>query len=201
MQSKHLRYDKTGEEHYNTISAFIKSMRASDVDAALYYCARMIDSGEDPKFIARRMVIFASEDIGIADSNALTVANDVFRAVETIGLPECQFNLAHGVVYLASARKNRAPATPISDALDDVKDLGNLSIPLHIRNAPTQLMRELGYGEGYQAYTDESLLPEAIKGKRYFYPIPRPLPRNIREAQRKRRFTTKRDKATSPRIH
>ena len=168
LQSKHLRYDKTGEEHYNTISAFIKSMRASDVDAALYYCARMIDSGEDPKFIARRMVIFASEDIGIADSNALTVANDVFRAVETIGLPECQFNLAHGVVYLARARKNRAAGKAYFDALADVSDLGNLAIPLHIRNAPTQLMRELGYGDGYQAYTDESLLPEAIKGKRYY---------------------------------
>ncbi len=168
LQSKHLRYDKTGEEHYNTISAFIKSMRASDVDAALYYCARMIDSGEDPKFIARRMVIFASEDIGIADSNALTVANDVFRAVETIGLPECQFNLAHGVVYLASAGKDRAAGKAYFDALADVADLGNLPIPLHIRNAPTQLMRELGYGEGYQAYTDESLLPEEISGKRYY---------------------------------
>ena len=170
LQSKHLRYDKTGEEHYNTISAFIKSMRASDVDAALYYCARMIDSGEDPKFIARRMVIFASEDIGIADSTALTVANDVFRAVETIGLPECQFNLAHGVAYLASAPKNRAAGKAYFDALADVRDLGNLPIPLQVRNAPTQLMRELGYGEGYQAYTDESLLPEEIKGKRYFPP-------------------------------
>ena len=168
LQSKHLRYDKTGEEHYNTISAFIKSMRASDVDAALYYCARMIDSGEDPKFIARRMVIFASEDIGIADSNALTVANDVFRAVETIGLPECQFNLAQGVVYLAKARKNRSAGSAYFSALDDVKALGNLPIPLQIRNAPTQLMRELGYGDGYQAYTDESLLPKQIKGKRYF---------------------------------
>jgi len=168
LQSKHLRYDKTGEEHYNTISAFIKSMRASDVDAALYYCARMIDSGEDPKFIARRMVIFASEDIGMADSDALTVANDVFRAVETIGLPECQFNLAHGVAYLATAPKNRAAGDAYFRALDDVKELGNLSIPLHIRNAPTQLMRELGYGEGYRAYTDESLLPEAIKDKRYY---------------------------------
>ncbi len=177
LQSKHLRYDKTGEEHYNTISAFIKSMRASDVDAALYYCARMIDSGEDPKFIARRMVIFASEDIGIADSNALTVANDVFRAVETIGLPECQFNLAHGVVYLASARKNRAAGKAYFDALADVSDLGNLAIPLHIRNAPTQLMRELGYGDGYEAYTDESLLPEAIKGKRYFPPPQTPPPK------------------------
>jgi len=168
LQSKHLRYDKTGEEHYNTISAFIKSMRASDVDAALYYCARMIDSGEDPKFIARRMVIFASEDIGMADSDALTVANDVFRAVETIGLPECQFNLAHGVAYLATAPKNRAAGDAYFRALDDVKEQGNLTIPLHIRNAPTQLMRELGYGEGYRAYTDESLLPEAIKGKRYY---------------------------------
>ncbi len=168
LQSKHLRYDKTGEEHYNTISAFIKSMRAGDVDAALYYMARMIDSGEDPKFIARRMVIFASEDIGMADSSALTVANDVFRAVETIGLPECQFNLAHGVTYLACAPKNRAAGKAYFTALDDVKELGNLPIPLHIRNAPTQLMRELGYGEGYQAYTDESMLPEAIKGKRYY---------------------------------
>ncbi len=168
LQSRHLRYDKSGEEHYNTISAFIKSMRASDVDAALYYCARMIDSGEDPKFIARRMVIFASEDIGIADPRALSVANDVFRAVETIGLPECQFNLAQGVAYLALARKNRDAGDAYFRALDDARELGNLPIPLHIRNAPTQLMRELGYGDGYQAYTDESLLPEAIKGKRYF---------------------------------
>ena len=168
LQSKHLRYDKTGEEHYNTISAFIKSMRASDVDAALYYCARMIDSGEDPKFIARRMVIFASEDIGMADSKALTVANDVFRAVETIGLPECQFNLAQGVAYLATAPKNRAAGDAYFRALDDVKEQGNLAIPLHIRNAPTQLMREIGYGDGYQAYTGASMLPEAIKGKRYY---------------------------------
>ena len=168
LQSKHLRYDKTGEEHYNTISAFIKSMRASDADAALYYLARMVESGEDPKFVARRMVIFASEDIGMADSNALAVANDVFRAVETIGLPECQFNLAHGVVYLACAPKNHAAGSAYFDALDDVKELGNLSIPLNLRNAPTQLMRELGYGDGYQAYTDDSLLPEPIKDKRYY---------------------------------
>ena len=148
LQSKHLRYDKTGEEHYNTISAFIKSMRASDADAALYYMARMVDSGEDPKFIARRMVIFASEDIGMADSSALAVANDVFRAVESIGLPECQFNLAHGVVYLACAPKNRAAGNAYFTALDDVRELGNLPIPLHIRNAPTQLMKELGLRQG-----------------------------------------------------
>ncbi len=170
LQSKHLRYDKTGEEHYNSISAFIKSMRASDVDAALYYMARMVDSGEDPKFIARRMVIFASEDIGIADSAALTLANEVFRAVQTIGLPECQFNLAQGVVYLASAPKSRAAGNAYFSALEDVQERGNLPIPLHIRNAPTQLMKELGYGRGYQAYTDASMLPEELRGKRYFRP-------------------------------
>ena len=168
LQSRQLRYDKSGEEHYNTISAFIKSMRASDIDAALYYCARMIESGEDPKFIARRMVIFASEDIGMADSGALAIANDVFRAVETIGWPECQFNLAHGVVYLAGAPKDREAGRAYFAALDDARDRGNLAIPLQLRNAPTQLMRELGYGAGYQAYTDESLLPEPLKGKRYY---------------------------------
>ena len=168
LQSRHLRYDKSGEEHYNTISAFIKSMRASDIDAALYYLARMVDSGEDPKFIARRMVIFASEDIGMADSASLTVANDVFRAVETIGLPECQFHLAHGVVYLAGAPKNRDAGSAYFAALDDARERGNLPIPLHLRNAPTQLMRELGYGKGYQAYTERSLLPEELEGKRYY---------------------------------
>ena len=108
------------------------------------------------------------KNIGIADSNALKVANDVFRAVETIGYPECQFNLAHGVVYLATAPKDRAAGKAYFDALEDVKERGNLQIPLHIRNAPTQLMRELGYGDGYRAYTDESMLPAEIKGKRYY---------------------------------
>ena len=168
LQSKRLRYDKSGEEHYNTISAFIKSMRASDVDAALYYLARMVDAGEDPKFIARRMVIFASEDIGIADADALAVANHVFRAVETVGLPECQYHLAHGVVYLARADKNRAAGDAYFAALEDVKQHGSLPIPLHLRNAPTRLMRELGYGEGYKAYTKESLLPDSLKNRRYY---------------------------------
>lgn len=168
LQSKHLRYDKSGEEHYNTISAFIKSMRASDVDAALYYLARMVEAGEDPKFIARRMVIFASEDIGIADAEALAVANRVFRAVETVGLPECQYHLAHGAVYLAGADKNRAAGDAYFAALEDVRQHGSLSIPLHLRNAPTSLMRELGYGKGYEAYTQESLLPDSLKDKRYY---------------------------------
>jgi len=167
LQSKFLRYDKQGEEHYNTISAFIKSMRASQPDAALYYMARMIDSGEDPKFIARRMVIFASEDIGIAQPTALVVANDVFRAVETIGLPECAINLAHGVVYLCQSKKDRSAYNAYMNAMGDVKKYGNLPIPLLLRNAPTKLMKKLNYGKGYEKYTKENLLPDELKGKKY----------------------------------
>lgn len=164
LQSKHIRYDKTGEEHYNTISAFIKSMRAGDVDASLYYLARMVDAGEDPKFIARRMVIFASEDIGMALPTALVVANEVFRAVETIGLPEAQINLAHGVAYLASAPKSRASCDAYFAALEDVQKHGNLEVPMHLRNAPTSLMKEMGYGKR----TQESNLPEKLAKKRYY---------------------------------
>ncbi|QQS42676.1 MAG: replication-associated recombination protein A [Acidobacteriota bacterium] len=167
LQSKYLRYDKKGEEHYNTISAFIKSMRASQPDAAIYYLARMLDSGEDPKFIARRMVIFASEDIGLAVPTALVVANEVFRAVETIGLPECAINLAHGVAYLCNCKKDRSAYDALKEAMADVKKHGNLPIPLEIRNAPTRLMKDLKYGEGYDAYTSESLLPEKLKKKKY----------------------------------
>lgn len=171
LQNKFLRFDKKGEEHYNTVSAFIKSMRASQPDAALYYLARMIDAGEDPKFIARRMVIFASEDVGMAQPTALVVANEVFRAVETIGLPEAQINLAHGVTYLSLAKKNRASYAAYFAALADVKRYGNLPIPLAIRNAPTQLMKESGYGKDYEAYTDKSYLPEQLKNKKYYHDI------------------------------
>jgi len=170
LQSKHLRYDKKGEEHYNTISAFIKSMRASQPDAALYYMARMIDAGEDPKFIARRMVIFASEDIGVAQPTALVVANAVFRAVETIGLPECGINLAHGVVYLATAQKDRSAYEAYMAATEDIKKHGNLPVPLKIRNAPTKLMKELEYGKGYEKYTSDDFLPEKLKGMKYYHP-------------------------------
>jgi putative ATPase len=170
IQSKFLRYDKKGEEHYNTISAFIKSMRASQPDAALYYLARMIDSGEDPKFIARRMVIFASEDIGMAQPTALVVANEVFKAVETIGLPECGINLAHGVVYLASCKKDKSAYEGYMAAMHDAKEFGNLPIPMKIRNAPTKLMKNLGYGKGYERYTKDDLLPEELKGKKYYQP-------------------------------
>jgi putative ATPase len=168
LQSKFLRYDKGAEEHYDTISAFIKSMRASNVDAALYYLARMVNGGEDPKFIARRMVIFASEDVGNAQPTALVVANEVFRAVETIGLPECQFNLAQGVAYLALAPKDRTAGDAYFAALDDVKEKGNLAIPLNLRNAPTKLMKELGYGKDYEMYSTDDLLPEALKGRKYY---------------------------------
>jgi putative ATPase len=171
LQKKALQYDQSGEEHYNTISAFIKSMRASNVDAALYYLARMVETGEDPLFIARRMVIFASEDIGMAVPTALVVANEVFKACEVIGYPECQINLAHGVTYLASAKKNRSSYDAYFSALEDVKKYGNLPIPLSIRNAPTKLMKELGYGKGYKAYTSESLLPDKLKGKKYYKKI------------------------------
>jgi putative ATPase len=165
---KRLRFDKTGDEHYNTISAFIKSMRAGDVDAAVYYLARMLESGEDPKFIARRMVVFASEDVGMANPTALVVANEVFRAVETIGLPECGINLAHGVVYLALAPKTKSAYEAYMAATADVQRYGNLPIPLVIRNAPTKLMKEMDYGKGYQRYIKDDLLPEKLKGTKYF---------------------------------
>lgn len=167
-ESSYLRYDKKGDEHYDTISAFIKSMRASQPDAAMYYLARMTEAGEDPLFIARRMVIFASEDIGLAQPTALVVANAVFRACETTGYPECAINLAHGVAYLANAQKDRSAYDALRAAQADVQATGNLPVPKHIRNAPTKLMKEQGYGKGYKKYDTESYLPEKLKGKKYF---------------------------------
>lgn len=168
LQSKFLRYDKQGEEHYNVISAFIKSMRASQPDAAMYYLARMISGGEDPKFIARRMVIFASEDIGLAQPTALVVANAVFRAVETVGLPEAGINLAHGVAYLANCKKDRSAYDAYKTALQDAEKLGNLPVPNILRNAHTKLMKDLKYGEDYELYSKEDFLPKKLKGKKYF---------------------------------
>ncbi|KKS63204.1 MAG: AAA ATPase, central domain protein [Candidatus Collierbacteria bacterium GW2011_GWD2_42_50] len=156
LQSRFLRFDKQGEEHYNTISAFIKSMRASNPDAALYYLARLVDSGEDPLFIARRMVIFASEDVAA-----------VFQACQQIGYPECQENLAAGTVYLAKSPKDRRAYDAYMAALSDVKQFGNLPIPLNLRNAPTRLMKKLGYGKDYEMYSKESLLPDQLKNKKY----------------------------------
>ncbi|CAN5297849.1 replication-associated recombination protein A [soil metagenome] len=168
LQRKQLTFDKNGEEFYNVISAFIKSMRASNVDAALYYLARMIAAGQDALYIARRMVIFASEDIGMAQPTALVVANEVFRACEVIGYPECQINLAHGVTYLASAKKDRSSYDAYKLALKDVENFGNLPVPMNIRNAPTKLMKNLGYGKNYEMYSKESLLPEKLKDKKYY---------------------------------
>lgn len=170
ISSTNLRYDKAGEEHYNTISAFIKSMRASNPDAALYYMARMIESGEDPLFIARRMVVFASEDVGLADPKAIMIATSTFQACQQIGPPECQINLAHCASYMAKAPKNRSSYDAYFKALEDAKKYGNLPVPLHLRNPVTKLMKKVGYGKGYEAYPDKSksLLPDKLKGKKYF---------------------------------
>lgn len=167
LQSKHLRYDKKGEEHYNTISAFIKSMRASQPDAALYYLARMVEAGEDAKFIARRMVIFASEDIGLAQPTALVVANAVFEACSAIGYPECSINLAHGVVYLAQCKKDRSAYDAYLKAVEDVKKFGNLPIPLKLRNASSKLMKDLNYGKDYKMYSTDNYLPTELKNIKY----------------------------------
>ncbi len=168
MQSDLIRYDKKGEEYYNTISAFIKSMRASQPDAALHYLARMIKAGEDPKFIARRMIIFASEDVGMAQPTALVVANEVFRSVEITGLPECAINLAHGAVYLSECKKNRSSYEGYLKALSDLEKHQNLPIPMELRNPTTKLNKEIGYGKNYDKYTEKDLLPEKLKGVKYY---------------------------------
>lgn len=176
LQSGRLRYDKKGEEHYDTISAFIKSMRASQPDSAMYYLARMLEGGEDPVFIARRMVIFASEDIGLAQPTALVVANAVFDATRSVGMPEAAINLAHGVAYLSGAKKDRSAYDALREAQEDVKKFGNLPIPLKVRNPVTKLMKDLEYGKGYEKYPStslragdaESYIPDILKNKKYF---------------------------------
>ena len=176
MQRKTLLYDKGGDEHYNVISAFIKSMRDSDTDAALYWLARMLEAGEDPLFIVRRMVIFASEDIGNADPVALQVAVSVKDAFHFVGMPEGWIPLSQGVTYLATAPKSNASYKAYLDALNDVKEKGALGVPLHIRNAPTNLMKDLGYGKGYKyphdhgGYAGQSGLPNELQGKEYYKP-------------------------------
>ena len=166
LQHRQYTFDKKGEDFYNVISAFIKSMRASDVNAALYYLARMVEGGQDPLYIARRMVVFASEDV--ASPTALVVANAVFQACQQIGYPECQENLAAGTVYLAQAKKDRSAYEAYMRALQDVRTLGNLPVPLKVRNPVTKLMKEIGYGKDYEKYTEETLLPEKLKGKKYY---------------------------------
>ncbi|MBT9165325.1 MAG: Replication-associated recombination protein A [candidate division WS2 bacterium] len=179
LQKKILRYDKKGEEHYNIISAFIKSMRDSHQDAALYWLARMLDAGENPRFIARRMLIFASEDIGNADPMALLIAQAVAYAVEQVGMPEAQLNLAQGTIYLAQAPKDNSVLSGLGKAMSDVKEYGNLPVPMHLRNAVTKLLREIGYGKGYiYPHTDDNRsgpqddLPVELKNRKYLEEVP-----------------------------
>jgi putative ATPase len=171
-QSKVPGYDKKGENHYNVISAFIKSMRGSDATAALYYLARMLQAGEDPKFVARRMVIFASEDIGLAAPAALNLAVSTFMAVERIGMPEAQYNLFHCAAVLAKAQKSRQVADAMTAALKAAKDFPDLPVPLSLRNAPTKLMKDLGYNEGYKWQADfknpGGFLPDELTGSNFF---------------------------------
>jgi len=187
MQRKALLYDKGGDEHYNVISAFIKSMRGSDPDAAVYWLARMLEAGEDPLFIARRMVIFASEDIGNADPSAVQVAVAVKDAFHFVGMPEGWIPLSQGVTYLASAPKSNASYKAYLSALEDVKEKGALGVPLHIRNAPTPLMKDLGYGKGYKyphnhgGHIEQSYLPEELQGKEYYKPTENGFDKEIKE--------------------
>ncbi len=187
-QRRALRYDRQGEEHYNVVSAFIKSMRGSDPDAALYYLVRMLEAGEDPLFIARRMVIFAAEDIGNADPRALQVAIAVKDAVHFVGMPEGRIPLAQGVTYLATAVKSNASYVALNRATEDVRATGTLPVPLHLRNAPTGLMRSLGYGEAYRYPHDapghfvaEDYLPDELRGHRYYEPGDQGAEREIAE--------------------
>ncbi len=165
-------YDKKGDNHYNVISAFIKSMRGSDANATYYYLARMLQAGEDPKFIARRMVIFASEDVGVAASSALNLALSTFEAVERIGMPECQYNLFHCALVLAKCKKSRLVTDAMHEAQSLARQKDNLAVPLHVRNAPTDLMKDLGYGKGYQWQAnfkhDKGFLPSDIADTDFF---------------------------------
>lgn len=187
-QHKALLYDKSGEEHYNVISAFIKSMRGSDPDAAVYWLMRMIEAGEDPLFIARRMVIFAAEDIGNADPHALPLAVATKEAVHFVGLPEARIPLAQAATYLATAPKSNASYKAMLAALADVKKHGPLPAPLHLRNAPTSLMKGLGYGKGYQyahdyegAIVEQQHLPDSLRERRYYLPSQRGQEKVIKE--------------------
>ncbi|MCR4418529.1 MAG: replication-associated recombination protein A [Ignavibacteria bacterium] len=177
LQQKKIDYDKLGEEHYNLISAFIKSIRGSDPDAAVYYLARLLEGGEDPLFIARRMIILAAEDIGNASPNALVLATTTFQACHFVGMPEARIILSQCATYLASQPKSNASYIAIEKAIDDVRNLPNYPVPLHLRNAPTRLMKELGYGENYkyahnydEHFIQENYLPDELKGKQYYFP-------------------------------
>ena len=188
VQQQPLRYDKTGEQHYDIVSAFIKSIRGSDPNGAVYWLARMVEAGEDVKFIARRMLISASEDIGLANPTALVIANNAFQAVQAIGYPEARIILSQCAIYLATSPKSNASYTAIKKAQQEVRNSGDLDVPLPLRNAPTQLMKELGYGEAY-AYAHDfpgnfvpmEFLPEEISGASFYRPGENKREEGIRE--------------------
>ena len=191
IQHKMALYDKSGEQHYDIISAFIKSMRGSDPNAALYYLARMLEGGEDPKFIARRMLILSSEDIGNANPTAFVMANNCFQAVAVIGYPECDLILGQTVVYLATSPKSNASYAAIKAASQKVRETGDLPVPLHLRNAPTKLMKQLNYGKDYQyAHSHEGnfvsaeFLPEKLKGTKFYEPGNNPRENELRRQLR-----------------
>jgi putative ATPase len=188
FQRKFTLYDKTGDQHYDTISAFIKSLRGSDPDAGVYWLARMLDGGEDPKFIARRMVVLASEDVGNADPLALTMATSCFTAVDYVGMPEARIILSQTATYLASAPKSNASYLAIEQAMEDVRNVPNAPIPLHIRNAPTKLMKELEYGKDYkyshqfdEHFVEQQYLPDNLKNRIYYTPSDLGKEKEIRE--------------------
>ena len=177
VQKKTILFDKNGDFHYDVVSAFIKSIRGSDPNATVYWLARMIDSGEDVKFIARRMLILASEDVGIANPTALVLANSTFQAVSSVGYPEARILLSECAIYLATSPKSNTAYKAINEALEKIKVTGNLQVPLHLRNAPTELMSELGYGEGYKyshdfqnQFTNQEYLPDEITGTKLYEP-------------------------------
>lgn len=193
LQQNPLAYDKDGEVHYDIISAFIKSIRGSDPDAAIYWLARMIEGGEDPKFIARRLVISASEDIGLANPNALLLANAAFDAVNKIGWPEGRIPLAEATVYLATSPKSNSAYNAINEALDHVRQTGNLPVPLHLRNAPTKLMKQLGYGKQYKYAHDydghfvrQQYLPDELQGRRFWHAQPNAAENQMAQRQHQR---------------
>ncbi len=193
LQQNPLAYDKEGEMHYDIISAFIKSIRGSDPDAAIYWLARMIEGGEDPKFIARRLIISASEDIGLANPNALLIANAAFDAVNKIGWPEGRIPLAEATVYLATSQKSNSSYNAINQALANVRETGNLPVPLHLRNAPTKLMSQLGYADGYKYSHDypdhfvrQQFLPDALQGTRFWQAQPNAAEAKMQQLQDQR---------------
>ncbi len=192
LQRRAVLYDKGGDQHYDTISAFIKSVRGSDADAALYWLGRMIEAGEDPLFIARRLVILASEDIGLADPSALSIAVATQQAVHFIGMPEGRIPLAEATVYLATSPKSNSAYAALNKVMEDVRDTRHQPVPLHLRNAVTGLMRKMGYGKGYKYahdyedhFVSQDFLPPSLKGRRYYEPTEEGAEKEIGERVRR----------------